>query len=213
MSEVKLTPPWYTFRNKIRYTYGMSPLVTVNELVGAGSYYVLSINSRSASVAFALRQVLPLERSFGNIKVVVRVFGPNGSEISIVNKSYTPKSLAKLFCTALASNPLFIGAIPFKYDPKFPFVKSVYLVITPTVIQFFNDDISDLCSNYNEVAAKVFQEVTTLEYRPNLTVAFSTYDKKCVKKKDFYCLNDLSGIPYCFDTFADDCCTDSTNLS
>lgn len=199
MSEVKLTPPWYTFRNQIRYTYGMSPFVTVNELVQVDNYYVLSINSCSESVAYALRQVLPLERIFGNITVLVKVFGPNGSEIFISNQSYTPQSLAKLFCTALSYNPLFVGAIPFEYNPALPFVKAAYMVITPTVIQFFNDDISDLCSNYNEVASKVFQEVTTLNYNPKLSIAFSTYDKKCVKQENLYCCNGLNCIPYYFD--------------
>lgn len=199
MSEVKLTPPWYTFRNQIRYTYGMSPFITVNELVQVEKYYVLSITSCSEAVAYALRQVLPLEKIFGNLTVLVKVFGPTGSEIFISDESYTPQSLAKLFCTALSYNPLFVGAIPFEYDPNLPFMKSVYIVITPTVIQFFNDDLSDLCSNYNEVAAKVFQEITTLKYKPNLSVAFSTYDKKCMKKEEFYCSNNLNCIPYCFD--------------
>lgn len=199
MNEVKLSPPWYTFRNQIRYTYGMSPIITVNELVQTNSSYVLSINSCSEGVAFAVRQVLPLERTFGNIIVLIKVFGPNGSEIPIANEAYTPESLAKLFCTALSYNPLFMGVIPFEYNPEMPFMKSAYMVITPTVVQFFNDDLSDLCSNYTEVASKVFEEVSTLEYSPNLTASFSTYDKKCVNQDDFFCSNGLNCIPYYFD--------------
>ena len=41
----------------------------------------------------------------------------------------------------------------------------VYAIFKKEVIQFFNDDISDFYCNYNEVAAKVFNEVLCNDYK------------------------------------------------
>ena len=50
-----------------------------------------------------------------------------------------------------------------------------------------DDDLSELCNNFNGVAANVFKEVTVREYSPDLTVGFSTADPNCRLQKDVIC--------------------------
>lgn len=193
MSETRLSPPWYTYANKIKYSYGCNPCIFVNDLIEKDGDYILTINTLSWDVAEALRQIIPVSESFGNITVEIVVFYPDGSIVPVSNQVYTPELLAKTFCAALSQNRLFIGAV--LTEGKVPpliinSVGNVVLVIKKRIIQFFNDDISDLCSNFNGIAADVFNEVSILEYSPNLKVSFSTSDCDCELQKDFSCRAD-----------------------
>lgn len=184
---VGLIAPWYVLANEIKYTYGMSPFVNVEDLVeGTGGNYYLPIKVKKDSVADALRQILPLSFQFGNITVNIVVYNSRGEIVTVNNIVYTEETLAKLFCTALKMNPLFKGAVirPEGFPGTIP---NVTLVIAKEVIQFYNDDISQLCRNFNEVAAKVFGDVTNSSFSPNLVARFSTYDPKCKLQKNIYC--------------------------
>ncbi|MGL4107616.1 hypothetical protein [Clostridium sp. LP20] len=63
------------------------------------------------------------------------------------------------------------------------------IIIKAAVVQFYNDDISDLCKNFNEVAAKVLADVTNLSYLPDLKISFSTFDQDCELQREIYCPN------------------------
>jgi hypothetical protein len=190
MENSRLSPPWYTFANEIKYTYGLSPYITVNDLEGEGDKYTLTIKVDNSDIATALRNVLPPIRKIGNITIDIVVLNSRDRVVPVTNKTYTPQTLAQTFCTALYKNPLFIGTVltAKKIPPPMQStIGDVVIVIKKSVVQFFNDDISDLCSNYNEVAAKVFSLVTKLNYRPNLRISFSTYDPNCPLQKNIYC--------------------------
>ncbi|MEG6584887.1 hypothetical protein [Dendrosporobacter sp. 1207_IL3150] len=193
MANTRLSPPWYTFANEIKYTYGLSPYITVYDLEVEGDKYTLPIKvTNNNDIATALRNVLPLTHKIGNITIDIVVLNSRGQVVPVTNKSYTPQTLAQTFCTALYKNPLFIGTVlTAKKIP--PLMEStigdVVIVIRRSVVQFFNDDISDLCSNYNEVASKVFGLVTNLNYRPRLRISFSSYDPDCQLQKNIYCKN------------------------
>ncbi|TYQ13028.1 UNVERIFIED_CONTAM: hypothetical protein Cloal_4077 [Acetivibrio alkalicellulosi] len=187
MEKTRVSPPWYTFANQINYTYGRSPYVKVRELKELkNGNYVLNIYVKNKVIAYAVRQVLPLKEAYGNIEVYIKVYDPSRKEVKIAKQVvYTDKKLAKLFCVALYKNPLFVGAVLTGGKvPQFIDFPQVAIVIKKAVVQFFNDDISDLCSNYNEVAAKVFEEVTTLRYPVRKEVTFTTQDKKCGLQKN-----------------------------
>lgn len=191
MENIRLSPPWYTFANEIKYTYGLSPYITVYDLEGEGDKYTLTIKvTYNNDIAIALRNVLPLTHRIGNITIDIIVLNCRNKVVPFANRTYTPQTLAQTFCTALYKNPLFIGTVltARKLPPPMQStIGDVVIVIRKYVVQFFNDDISDLCSNYNEVAAKVFSLVTNLDYRPHLTISFSTYDPGCLFQKNIYC--------------------------
>ena len=60
-------------------------------------------------------------------------------------------------------------------------VGNAVVIINKAIVQFYNDDISDLCRNYNEVAAKVFKEITNKDFGENLVVGFTTKSETCHK--------------------------------
>lgn len=190
MENIRLSPPWYTFANEIKYTYGLSPYITVNDLEDEGDKYTLTIEVANNDIATALRNVLPLTHTIGNITIDIVVLNSRDKVVPVTNKAYTPQTLAQTFCTALYKNPLFIGTV--LTAEKIPLsmqstIGDVVIVIRKSVVQFFNDDISDLCSNYNEVAARVFSLVTNLNYRPHLRASFSTFDPDCLLQDNIYC--------------------------
>lgn len=188
MSRVTLSPPWFTFANEIKFTYGLSNYIEVNDLIANGANYDLIINVCNDSIAKSLRAILPLSKDFGGVLVNVIVLNSRGIVVPVENIAYTSKTLAETFCNALYSNPLFVGTvIPVLPPIVQATVGDVVIIIKPCVIQFYDDNISDLCSNFNEVASKVFTDVTTLEYAVNLKVSFSTYDKDCPLQEPLYC--------------------------
>lgn len=194
--ETKLSPPWYTFANEVKYTYGASPYITVSDLVQVGEAYELKINVCNDYIAAALREVLPLTKDFGGVIVNIIVYNKLGQVVTPQNIVFTPETLAKTLCTALYGNPLFVGTIltEGKVNPEqIESLGQVVVIIKKAVIQFYNDNISDVCSNYNEVAAVTFMDVSNLQYSGDLMISFSTYDSKCIDWKDFYCRTK----PYC----------------
>lgn len=187
---VKLSPPWFTFANEVKYTYGASPYVDVQDLVQVGNGYELRINVCNNKVAEALRQVLPLSKDFGGVIVNVVVYNKCGQVVPVPNIVYTPETLAKTICEALNGNPLFIGTIltDGKLAPEqIGALGQVVVIIKKCIIQFFNDDISDICGNYNAIAATTFTEVSNLAYPPGINITFSTLDSKCIKPSELYC--------------------------
>ncbi|MNI93244.1 hypothetical protein D3C73_1511630 [compost metagenome] len=58
-------------------------------------------------------------------------------------------------------------------------VGQVVGIIKKEIVQFFNDDITDLCGNYNEVASKVFNSIIRRDYNP-ATLSFTTEDRECL---------------------------------
>ena len=71
-----------------------------------------------------------------------------------------PAPLPSLAPQALAGNTYFDSVL----TTKNPFGGSrAYAIFAPKVIQFFNDDLSDAYSNFNDVAGQVFNTVFALE--------------------------------------------------
>ncbi|MGL4774682.1 MAG: hypothetical protein ACRC2K_14055 [Clostridium sp.] len=192
-----LSPPWFGFANEIKYTYGLSPFIKVNDLVetSPGKFDLVIEVSCYTDIAKALRQILPVSRDFGGSIVTIIIKDCAGNIVPVSNEAYTPETLAKMFCLALYNNPLFVGAVltAGKIDPMSQgLVGDVVLVIKPSVVQFFNDDIGDLCNNFNEVASKVFTQISNLEYPVGLKVSFSTFDPDCMLQKGIFCPTNCS---------------------
>lgn len=190
MSEtnIKLSPPWYIYANKVKYTYGQSDLIQVNDLIECGSSYLLIINAFDSDVALALRQILPTTITMGNIKLNIVIFDSLGKAVNVIDtSSFSPQNIAQLFDSALQSNPLFIGTVvtdEILSSANSSLVGDVVIVIDKSIVQFFNDDISDLCQNYNEVASKVFKEISQSSFGNDLRANFSTYDDQCQYVQD-----------------------------
>ena len=51
-------------------------------------------------------------------------------------------------------------------------------VFTKSVIQFFNDDMSDYYRNFNGVTADVFNDILVLDYGNNVTLGTTTQSSR-----------------------------------
>ena len=168
-SLVGLTPPWYTFFNFLKHSIGRTKCVQVLEMKElSDSNYLIQVDVKNQDKAFALATILLPFKNFGNINVRVEVLH-FGQVVAPEDQILDVSELIRIFEEALDTNCYF------KYVE---FVKMldlyiIFPVFKKEVIQFFNDDLSDLYRNYNGVAASVFAEVLKPQIR-NIFISPST---------------------------------------
>ena len=167
----QLSPPWYTLWNEINTTIGCSPDVNVGTLNTSNNPYTIDIKIKDHDKAVATASIMLLNYQFGNIGVQVNITDSDGDTVSPV----TPESadeLGILVTTALSKNSWFQEVVVKKFLPSSQ-RSSVYPVFSKGVVQFYNDNLTDLYSNYNNVAAFVFNNVLNLS-PGGITVLCST---------------------------------------
>ncbi|PEI86307.1 hypothetical protein [Bacillus toyonensis] len=156
-AQPQLSPPWITYFNELRNSIGADPTVTVGPLIPVGGNYIILVHALSNEKARALATLLKSSIQFGNVSVTVIV---TNNENEIVNPFPCPLDafeIAHLFQVALENNPYFEQVV---VQPQFPGgVNVVFPVFKVEVIQFFNEDISNLCQTFTGVAANVFRDV------------------------------------------------------
>ena len=153
---VGLSPPEATYYNEIRNTIGRDPLVQVGSLVETPSGdFVVTLTVRGERKARALATLLVRRRNFGNIRFTVRVRTSGGQTVRPITSPLTPQQIAELYRRAFDTNELFsFVRVRRIFGSTF-----VYPVFRARIVQFFNDDLSDLYGNYNNVAAFTFRSV------------------------------------------------------
>ncbi|MEH7665724.1 hypothetical protein V7419_02890 [Bacillus sp. JJ689] len=155
--QAQLSPPWITYFNELKNSIGADPTVTVGPLIPVGGNNIILVHALSNEKARALATFLKSFVQFGNVSVTVIV---TNNENEIVNPFPCPLDafeIAHLFQVALENNPYFEQVV---VQPQFPGGPNVvFPVFTAEVIQFFNDDISNLCQTFTGVAANVFRDV------------------------------------------------------
>jgi len=163
---VSLSPPWITLQRKFANTFGCDPAVTVGDLSDTSqSIMVLPIIVDDEKKGRALRTIIRQNFPMGNILVTTEVKNGKGkcwAAIIIENE----KQLQDVITDAMAGNPLFVeaklGAVP-------PFPR-VGFIMTKTVVQFWNDDLSDFYGNFNGVTAEVVSDLINIVFGNNGSV-------------------------------------------
>jgi hypothetical protein len=153
-----LSPPWFTLRNELKGSIGNDPLVSVSELDQSVNPYVVHITVEGQPKATAIASLLKGRYQIGNVSVVADVKEKEGGAVApVIPRSV--EELAQQVKTALGGNRLYRDVFVEHWcrSPLFPL--AVYPVFAREVIQFKNDDCSDLYGNYNAVAAAVFAKV------------------------------------------------------
>lgn len=154
---VGLSPPWITYFNEIQFSIGADPKVTVGPLISVDDDYIILVTVTGNEKAKAIATLLNPAVNFGNINVNVVVSNREGQIASPFPCPLDAFEIAHYFQVALGGNPFFEDVVVKPQLPGGPNV--VYPVFKPEVIQFFNDDISNLCNTFVAVAADVFKDV------------------------------------------------------
>lgn len=145
MSNVKLSPPWVTYVNKIRALFEMDDEVQI--LYDEEAQHVkLYVND--ARKAEALSRLLPTQKTFGNVTLAIEIVPANDEE----------KSRADLFREAFRGNE----ALASIESIETPFGSKTYIIFCKKVVQFYNDQMDDIHGNlstlYQEIAKDVFED-------------------------------------------------------
>jgi hypothetical protein len=156
-----IPPPENTLQAKIKNSVGVTPGLEVSPLIdkGGGLYLVL-IKVIDPDQAVAIASILTLSHKIGSLTVQVQVIDNNGHDAKPVTPT-SPEQVADLVQKGLKGNQFLTDVIvkPSPISPK----KVIFPVFTKSVIQFPNDDLSDLYRNFNGVAAAVFRDVLASE--------------------------------------------------
>lgn len=145
MNRVKLSPPWVTYSNMIQSLFKGDPDVSFQF---DEDEYSLKIFVEKPEKADALMKLLPSQKEFGNVVLKITVVPADDS----VN-------YLELFRAAFKDNPN-VAEITSVENPFGDLLN--FVVFKKEVVQFFNDDTSDMhgvCSTLNEdIARNVFSE-------------------------------------------------------
>jgi len=146
MAKLKVSPPWVTFYHEIEALFGRDPDIGI---IYDEDENIINLYVDNPSKADAMTQLLPPERTFGNVTIRVNIIPGNTVEA-------TPESL---FEAAFANNPVlaFTKSVPGVFSNPI-----AYVVFQNKVVQFWNDNLNDVYGNcttlYQDIAKDVFGE-------------------------------------------------------
>lgn len=149
-----LSPPWITLWKKIKGSIGNDPLVTVEPLDQSNYPYVVRITVEGRAKAVGIASLLKPCHQLGNVSVTVEVKVKDGETVAPVIPS-SADELVRQVESGFRGNEWYVEVVKKEFLGR----PRVYPVFAKGVIQFKNDDFSDLYGNYNAVAAAVFSKV------------------------------------------------------
>ncbi|EFM08543.1 conserved hypothetical protein [Paenibacillus curdlanolyticus YK9] len=172
-AQVKLSPPQFSYFREVSFSVGNDPLVRIDPLreITPG-VFLITLHVQGLSKAKALATLLTRTKTFGMIRVLVRVRNA-GRLVKPITRKLSPNQIEALYRTAYKTNRYFSFVT---VQTGFG-VTHVYPVYKLRIIQFFNDELSDLYANYNNVAAFVFRNVSRAIVS-GTGIRFSTVQKK-----------------------------------
>ena len=141
--KTKLAAPWYIFYRQIKALFSEDPEVRVSYDDAEKEVKIFVENGRKAD---AISQLLPEKKTFGDMEVKVTVIPAN-----------TMSQTASLIEDAFEGNPALVDIL----KVRSPLGDFDYVVFENKVVQYFNDDLSDvngLCSTlYQDLAKELFE--------------------------------------------------------
>ncbi|MCP4745400.1 MAG: hypothetical protein GY874_04550 [Desulfobacteraceae bacterium] len=175
-TSIALIPPWYDTYFALAHTIGLTPGVTIEEPVliedktGENSYYALNIvvdteQNCGKALHYALYKIMPSQIGYLEIKVVDQNDNViTESDIDFENDlgfSDTMTDYEKtqiLLNIAYQDNPYYLRT-QIQGNGFFP---SVIVIMKPSVIQYFRDDLSAYQGKSSFVAAELFKELVNI---------------------------------------------------
>lgn len=149
--DMKLSSPWIIYFNQIKTMFSEDPSVKV---LWDGGNYSIELYVDGEEKAEAISQLLPQTKQFGNIEVTITVVPANKLKDSKIS----------LFQKAFEGNKAVVDITTFDT----PFGTNSFVVFTPKVVQYYNDDMYDLngiCSTlYQDLAKSLFGEFADIHF-------------------------------------------------
>lgn len=153
MGEVlKLSPPWMIYMRKINALFGEDPdvLVQYDEEENA-----INLRVKGQEKADAISQILPTEKTFGNVTVKINIIPAN-----------KPVSKVEVFQRAFEGNPVFSYAL--SIDTGMTSNTFNYVVYKHLIAQFYTDTMNNpngiTSMLYEDIAREVFEDVDGIMY-------------------------------------------------
>ncbi len=146
MKNLKLVSPWVNFYKEVEALFSEDPAV---KLELDDEEMTLKLFVDGALKAEALTELLPTEKTFGDVTL----------KIEVIPANIIKEDKLALFKAAFEGNPVFSYACGGEGVFKDAFK---YVVFKNKVVQYFNDDLRDVNGNrstlYQELAKDVFGE-------------------------------------------------------
>lgn len=157
---MKLSSPWVNYCHEVEALFAEDSEIKV---VYDDENVELKLYVDNVRKADALAQLMPEEKVFGNVTMKISVIPANRDSIS------------DIFYEAFSGNPV----LSFVWEADTPMGKMDYVVFKNQVVQYFNDDISDVHGN----RSTLFQDIAKDVFKDDMKVFFCTDagDKKLAK--------------------------------
>jgi len=146
MAKLKLSPPWSIFYDEIKAIFEKDPEVKV---IMDEDHYTVHVFVADPKKSAAIAKILEQEKKFGRITLKVQVPPPDGAG------EYQFKDGVELYRAAFADNP----RLSFVQPKLSIFDTSFYVVFVNEVVQYFNDDISDINGNCSTLAEDIARDI------------------------------------------------------
>ena len=135
----KLSPPWVKFSREIEMLFAKDPEVRV-------AYDEDAVEVKPD----AINELLPDNKMFGEVEL----------KITVIPANILKRDNVALFVKAFEGNP----ALSYTFTKEGYFSNPMmYIVFAKEVVQFFNDDLSDIYGNcstlYQDIAKDVFGDI------------------------------------------------------
>lgn len=156
--KLTLSPPWYTYHHKVMALFGSDPDIRVRDLekVSDNEYsYMMLIGSQDK--AEAIKKILPGEVPIGDVTVRAAILGPDEDG---ENSAEEIASVCDLFRKAFTGNPHFSRVVTVRYPPG---MVLNYCVLKKEIIQFWNDDLSDINGVCSMITSELAREILVLD--------------------------------------------------
>jgi len=157
--QMKLSPPWITLYREIQAMFKNDSQVKV---VFNNDDDSINVYVDDDDKADAIGQILIDEKDFGNVNVKVNVVPANNGEDGSSN--------LPLFQRAFKDN----NALSFTTEDQKGMFAMSYVVFAPVIVQFFNDDLTDV----HGLASMLYADIARDIFKDDLNVNFCT-DQVC----------------------------------
>ena len=153
MMQHTLEAPWYTFGKKLKALFAQDSDIEVSDVYKtneASDKYVVDVSVLSHEKFVALDRVLVKEKRFGNVTLIISLF-------DLENDTAHPG--IEIFKAVFKGNPAVAEIIS---KPDQTGTDWHYVCFKPEVVQFFDDDMTDVNGNFTglmeDIAKKAFED-------------------------------------------------------